>query len=215
MSRGRLGSRVFPGGNPISNCTITNNATTRGTGGIAHGGGSDGVDGITNGAGGYCDLDSIVTINNSIIWGNNVEEIYGIATVNYSNIEGGYSGNNIDSDPLFVNGPLGDYYLSQVAADQLTDSPCVNTGNNTALQSGTTRTDQVEDEGVVDMGYHYTYNIADLNDDGQVNLKDFAILAYQWKKSSIEVLSGDISPEGGDGKVDINDLAVLCENFLW
>ncbi len=78
----------------------------------------------------------------------------------YSDIEGGYLGEgNIDADPLFVTGTSGDYYLSQTAAGQGSDSPCVDTGSETAEDSGlddrTTRTDGVPDSGIVDMGYHY------------------------------------------------------------
>jgi len=80
--------------------------------------------------------------------------------------------NNIDGDPLFRTGPLGDYYLSQIDAGQLEDSPCVGAGtvaaDNIALFSSenvyyTTRTDNGantgdtgEDENIVDLGYHYT-----------------------------------------------------------
>ncbi len=44
-------------------------------------------------------------------------------TVNYSNILGGFAGtNNIDTDPLFANGPGGDLQLTG-------DSPCIDTGD--------------------------------------------------------------------------------------
>jgi len=66
---------------------------------------------------------------------------------------------NFDADPLFVSGPLGDYYLSQTAAGQDADSPCVDVGSMTAAEAGmdmrTTRTDEVPDRGTVDIGYHY------------------------------------------------------------
>jgi parallel beta-helix repeat protein len=66
---------------------------------------------------------------------------------------------SISADPLFVSGPHGQYYLSQAAAGQAVDSPCVDTGNDTAanleLDDRTTRTDAVPDSGTVDMGYHY------------------------------------------------------------
>ena len=63
---------------------------------------------------------------------------------------------NINSDPLFVTGPLGDYYLSQIAAGQAQNSPCVDTGDPaSSMIIGTTRTDEIQDSGVVDMGYHY------------------------------------------------------------
>jgi len=72
---------------------------------------------------------------------------------------------NIEEDPLFI----GDYFLSQRDANQLADSPCVNTGSKSVsaaeLDGYTTRTDGVPDgqgssvNGLgayrVDMGYHH------------------------------------------------------------
>jgi len=95
-------------------------------------------------------------------------------TVSYCDIQGGQSpqaihvqpgrilnwlSGNINADPLFVSGPLGDYYLSQMAAGQGSDSPCVDAGSdlaaNLGLDSYTTRTDGIGDAGTVDMGHHY------------------------------------------------------------
>ncbi|MDP8249141.1 MAG: right-handed parallel beta-helix repeat-containing protein [Candidatus Tritonobacter lacicola] len=89
----------------------------------------------------------------------------------YSDVQGGYPGEgNIDADPLFVHGPDGDYYLSQVPAGQPSDSPCVNAGSDLAgnicfdttdesmcMDELTTHTDEVTDLGQVDMGYHYGF----------------------------------------------------------
>ena len=92
--------------------------------------------------------------------------------VTYSDIhltEGVYPGEgNISSDPLFVQGPGGGYYLSQLQSGQLQDSPCLNTGSMPSdkviirlpdgkmqISEFTTRTDQICDDGMVDMGFHY------------------------------------------------------------
>ncbi|MGD0572722.1 MAG: right-handed parallel beta-helix repeat-containing protein [Sedimentisphaerales bacterium] len=75
------------------------------------------------------------------------------ATVNWNS-----GSNNINADPYFING----YFLSQIAAGQLVNSPCVDTGsadvNSPAIDLGgyTTRTDSVPDMCTVDMGYHYS-----------------------------------------------------------
>jgi hypothetical protein len=67
---------------------------------------------------------------------------------------------NINIDPCFVF--AGEYYLSQIAAGQGVNSPCVDTGsadvNNPDINLGgyTTRTDSVADVHTVDMGYHYS-----------------------------------------------------------
>jgi hypothetical protein len=122
------------------------------------------------------------TVINSILWGNEArrggDEMYnGDSThtaVAHCDIRGGWNGSkvlnrlgssiingggNINANPLFVNGPLGDYYLSQTAAGQSSDSPCVDAGSDLASVFGldlfTTRTDQIWDAGTVDMGYHY------------------------------------------------------------
>lgn len=66
---------------------------------------------------------------------------------------------NVSDDPLFVNGPLGDYYLSCKAAGQKNESPCINAGSGNPQQYGleelTTRSDGAADVGVIDMGFHY------------------------------------------------------------
>jgi len=92
-------------------------------------------------------------------------------TIDYSNVKGGNSapyvvwdsncilywgGNMISLDPIYATGPLGGYYLSQVPPQSSGQSPCVNTGDPSSdMITGTTRTDHVQDDGVVDMGYHY------------------------------------------------------------
>jgi hypothetical protein len=137
-------------------------------------------------------------------------------TVTYSDVKGGWTGVqvdqgctlypnnrddwdkvNIDTNPLFVTGPLGGYYLSQTDANsdsypgQDTDSPCVDAGSGLASHLGmnryTTRTDEVSDRSIVDMGYHYPLpetaqpcRLCDLVYDGIINFKDFAKFALHW-----------------------------------
>ena len=130
----------------ITNCTITGNFSFNPGGGIISG--------------------SSTVIKNCILWGNTPDQINGAPTITYSDVEGGYAGvGNIDEDPLWVKGPLGKYYLSQIVAGQLQDSPCINAGNGIAgpclslpesnMVCGTTRTDVEPDTGIIDMGYHY------------------------------------------------------------
>ena len=72
---------------------------------------------------------SLITIANSILWNESVENEYwadSLFTTNitYSLVKGGYSGEgNIDTDPLFCNPDNGDFTLAQ-------NSPCVGTGEN-------------------------------------------------------------------------------------
>ncbi len=69
------------------------------------------------------------------------------------------SSGNIAANPQFVVGPRGASYLSQTAAGQATESPCVDAGSQSAAAAGlgalTTRTDVAGDAGTVDMGYHF------------------------------------------------------------
>ena len=157
----------------ITNCTIVDNQAydpnepNRGKGG-----------GLS------CTDDSKTTLINSIVGNNQGQLGSQIAigsesdiryaqypstlTVSYSAIEGGQGGihvepgrvlnwlnGNIQDDPLFTES----YFLSQIAAGQPADSPCVDAGSASALTLGldtyTTRTDDVPDAGTVDMGFHY------------------------------------------------------------
>jgi predicted outer membrane repeat protein len=127
----------------LVNCTVADN----GTYGVARWG----------------TLPATITIHNTIVTGNG-DDITGDAggfVVTYSNIgDGDFAGSdgNISADPLFVGGPLHDYYLSQIAAGQAADSPCVDAGSGTTdslgLPIATTRTDGGNDADAVDMGYH-------------------------------------------------------------
>jgi len=78
----------------LTNCTFYGNSANKDIhnpspqmhkgGGITHNGGN-------------------LSLNNCILWDNSPDQIYGDATVTYSNIQGGWDGEgNIDEDPLFA-----------------------------------------------------------------------------------------------------------------
>jgi len=90
-------------------------------------------------------------IINCIVWENgdapyNCSALY-CCIDNNNNGEG-----NIHENPMFVLGPLGEYYLDP-------DSPCIDAGSQSAEEAGlsdrTTQADGTPDTGTVDMGYHY------------------------------------------------------------
>ena len=93
---------------------------------------------------------------------NNEAGVEGLHVL-YSNVQGGENyidgPGNINMDPMFVSGYLGDYYLSQISAGQEIDSPCIDAGSDASVNLGynnkTTRTNGSFDTGIVDMGYHY------------------------------------------------------------
>ena len=85
---------------------------------------------------------------NNCVWGN--------PDGNYGNLpDPTGTGGNISVDPLLVD----DFFLSQTAAGQVEDSPCVNSGDGSPadydLAFTWTRTDSVPDSEVVDIGYHH------------------------------------------------------------
>jgi len=63
---------------------------------------------------------------------------------------------NIDADPLFANPGNEDFHLMQDPCQPGIVNPCVDAGYpSSSMINGSTRTDNVQDFGVVDLGYHY------------------------------------------------------------
>jgi predicted outer membrane repeat protein len=128
------GALFFNGTDPVlENSIITANAADSTGGGIYCTSSSPGIVNCTftdnnalgKGSGISCHLFSYPAVTNTILWGDESDEIYvesGNPDVTYSNIEGGWSGEgNIDENPLFAGD--GDYHLTP-------DSPCVDTGTH-------------------------------------------------------------------------------------
>ena len=221
----------------IINCTIADNIVT----GVGYGGGV------------YSSYGSYTNIVDSIIWGNSASfgpQIgIGITVspstveVSYSNVQGAQSDayveddcsliwdpNNLYTDPLFVIGPLGDYYLSQTDVDdpeQTVDSPCVDAGSDLASHVGmsryTTRTDEVFDGGIVNMGYHHLFTtraepckFCDMFFDHIINFKDFAVFAWNWFRDDCSDDNGwcDGADTTFDTYVNFDDLFLLTECWL-
>ncbi len=126
----------------ITNCTFTGNWASYYSGDI------------------YYDSNSLLTLTNCILWGSSPNPIseYGSKVVTYSNVQGGFQGEgNINADPKFYNASSGDFHL-------LPDSPCIDSGINTAPsipaldKDGTNRITDGNGDGIatVDMGaYEY------------------------------------------------------------
>ncbi|MBU1628222.1 PQQ-binding-like beta-propeller repeat protein [bacterium] len=150
---GSINPRIF-------NCLITNNIAESNGSGIYNVSSGLKIENSTiadNISDGIYNSGNKPYIVNSIVRDNT---IIGIYDASYSNIFGVRIGNgNIDADPLFTWGPYGYYYLSQIAAGQEKDSPCLDAGgiidDNYDLLQGTTRTDGALDTGTVDMGFHF------------------------------------------------------------
>jgi len=224
------GNTAYPGGiccwsggdnAIINNCTIVGNTPVELGGAIYWNGGTSTV---TN---------CIFRDNHESGLTGGVREIYENLTVSYTNIQdngtpadGNYIAGegNIDSDPCFVTGPSGDYYLSQISTGQASDSPCVDAGSDTSVNLGlnifTTRIDSYLDKGIVDMGYHYALErSADIDNNWYVDLSDYASLAFDWLECSDPCVPGcAVGPLGGDIIIDdyVNeyDLAFLADSWL-
>jgi len=131
------------------------------------------------GGGVFCSGNSRLTIKDTILWINNAPLGQGIYvgspstfSISYSDVDGGlgsvfnepgsvfnWGPGMIDADPMFITGPDGDYYLEQNPPQAGATSPCVDSGSDTAenlgMDTAWTRTDEVPDSGIVDMGFHY------------------------------------------------------------
>ena len=219
----------------IENCTIVNNeavglygeTTTAGYGG----GLFAGYDGNT------VVIDTIIRDNFARQEGQQVaikssDGQNSAVTISYSDILGAqgqmyidtnstlnWETGNFDIDPIFATGPLGEYYLSQTDAGNPADSPCLNTGSDTAENIGlamgyTTRTDHVSDKQTVDVGFHYPLEIYeqeeckiyDLNDDFSVDFYDLQIILADW----LSLLPSD-ADFNEDGIVDLLDISIFAQ----
>lgn len=228
----------------ISNCTFVGNSAI-GNVGQANRTGYGGAL--------YCSYESDCTVIDSIFWNNQALNSKGNAiavgtgfefdarpatlSISYSDVRGGraaiwldtgctlnFGEGNINADPLFVDGRLGDYYLSQRDSNESKDSPCVNTGSSFISQTGlvgyTTRTDEEADTGVVDMGYHHPSTepcrLADVAFDGIIDFHDFARLAQRWLQDGCTRTNGwcDGADITSDARVDMSDVYFLSNCWL-
>jgi len=110
----------------------------------------------------YADTDCEINILNSIVWNNGELTTGGNVKLSYTDIDSdNYIGTGLfNDDPLFISGPRGDYYLSQIAAGQDRDSPCIDIISKVNFlrfnpHGTTSRTDGVMDANNIDLGYHY------------------------------------------------------------
>ncbi|MHC4622373.1 MAG: FG-GAP-like repeat-containing protein [Planctomycetota bacterium] len=114
-SDGDGGAMVCSGNSTVTNCTIGGNSAYFKGGGI------------------FCAAPSVLTMTNSIVWGNSAQfgpQIYnfgGSVAITYSDVQGGHAGEgNIDADPLFLAVGIGNYRLGP-------GSPCIDAGDNSGV----------------------------------------------------------------------------------
>lgn len=217
------------GGTTITNCTFSGNFAVDKGGAIYNHWNNYGNDNTV--------------VNNCILWNNGMDEIYdyySTTEVNYTNIKGGWpSGTgNLNADPLFIDPDGADPNLRDFRLQP--DSPCIDSGDNTALPSdiadldndGNTAEvipqdldgrDRVADgdcdqTAAVDMGA-YEFSWVYLGDfDGQcdVDYGDLCILASTWLLAEPETGYNPNCDIGRppDGLINMEDLEILSDNWL-
>ena len=156
----------------LTNCTVVGNRAPFNSGGIS------------------ADGNSVVTINNCILWGNDGPQIYAppsATAVSYSCVQGGATGtNNISADPRLTS-LKGDPRLRS-------GSPCIDAGSNSALSLDVT-TD-------LSGGPRYIDDIStpDTGDPGVPARAVVDMGAYEYASVPAERLYVNASaPPGGDG----------------
>ncbi len=203
-----------------TNCTFTANSAIYG-GGI------------------YNDSYSNSVVTNCILWADVPSEIYGgTPTAIYSNVQGGWLGlGNIDIDPCFVDVDANDYHLKSEGwrwdsvrgrwdYDDVT-SRCIDAGNPGSPLGDELLSVPDDPENIwgqnlrIDMGafggtaeasippYDWAL-LADLTNDGLIDLTDFAYQAADWLNSA----DSQPSDLNRDGLIDTDDLALFVYDWL-
>jgi parallel beta-helix repeat protein len=155
---------------------------------------------------------------NDIIWQNgdsNNKNVYsergldGIMA-SYCDIGGGFSGTgNINSAPCFVRIDINDFHLKYASNCIDAGDPNVDYDDQTDID-GQCRVIFGKTEERADIGADEFAPKADYNGDSIVNFNDFAILASAWMSANNLTITLD-----DDNDVDIYDLKLFCENWLW
>jgi hypothetical protein len=170
------------------NCLLTKNWTTEGYASVAYS--SELINCTIVGnyvsgslAGGQCAVYNC-TLRNCILWknlssGNSVVTTYGICTTS----------NCCTSDPRFKDEAIGDYRLTS-------DSPCVNTGDDSFVRWDTDLAGNIRNNGVVDIGafeyYPVLYTISNVH----------AAQRYPWN-GFVDVRFSLTEPNGNKGMVSL------------
>lgn len=175
-----------------------------------------------------------ISVTNCIAYNNYPDQIHqsmtvGYVTVSYSDIQDGYSGvDNIDVDPYFADADNEDFHLKSTAGrwnpvsqcwiNDGATSPCIDAGKPSSdwtseLWPHGERINMGTYGGTAEasMSNSTAGNAADINGDDNVNPVDLMIFASDWLKTDI-LLQTDFNR---DGAVDLFDMAVLADNWLW
>jgi hypothetical protein len=200
----------------VNQCTIVGNIAVYG-GGISFDGPS---------------LGDVIT--STIVWGNNASYMGpqiaapGELPVSYSDIQGGWPGTgNIDTTPLFADPNNGDYHLKSQAGrwnpntqnwvkDDVT-SPCIDAGDPNSdwkaeLWPNGKRINMGAYGGTPEasMSLSTAGNIADLDNDGDLDYNDVKLFTEKWLKQEV-LLAADLDRNGA---VDFKDYAIFANEWF-
>jgi parallel beta-helix repeat protein len=229
----------------LTNCTFTGNSANYYGGGMYNYGGSNPA--VTNctfsgnsadyGGGMYNYVDSSPMLTNCILWGDTPQEVYGGAVITYSDVQGGWAGDdNINTDPCFVDadGPDDTVGTEDDNLRLWAGSPCIDAGDNNSVPDDIFDVDNdgntieplpwdldgrpriadgdCNDTEIVDMGaYEFAWGyLGDFDGQCDVDIDDLAFLCDQWL---LEELSWDVWPNGGDGFVNFLDWAIFADEW--
>lgn len=154
-------------------------------------------------------------LKNSIVWGNNLQQVCTAATsnltVSYCNVQGGWEGiGNINQNPDFIDVQDRNYHLSQ-------DSPCVDMGDP-EFEPFPFEVDidgRLRKVGVrVDMGADEIKNLlADMDEDGSVDTEELSMLAEGWLMNCEEQEWKWFQDLNQDGKINLEDYDIFARNY--
>ncbi|MCX7001134.1 MAG: hypothetical protein NT106_12705 [Candidatus Sumerlaeota bacterium] len=180
----------YSGSMKILNCTFWNNNSSSSIGKCV-----------------YVSSNSVLNFSNNIIWHCSPDSIstgqQSTLLVQYSDIEGGYSGpGNINIDPQFVNPSVGDFHLQY-------GSPCIDTGTSVSLSidlDGYPRPADVPGVGADNTGWEF--------DLGAFEFQPNYASASDTKnhilgRASLPAFRKIYADYNGDGKIDVADLTFL------
>jgi hypothetical protein len=150
-------------------------------------------------------------VRNCIVYGNDVNDFYRPAgdpfdAVRYSCLQHSRTGaGNFVANPMFLNSTD----PNNLHIDS--DSPCVNAGDPCGVYANETDIDgETRNNGRVDCGADEDFwSYADYDLNGIVNGLDYRYLAQDWIASQSNYSLDD------DNDVDMYDLSLFCENWLW
>jgi hypothetical protein len=179
-----------------------------------------------------------MTIINSILWGNSPDQICTTGPddgwVARCDIQGGWGlpFHNKTVDPLFANPAAGDYHLQSQAGrwdpavqswiQDTATSECIDFGIDN-FYPGCNYTRELWPHGdrvnigayggtpEASMSLSTAGNIADLDDDGDVDYVDLDMLTDEWTSEEF-LLAEDLTRNGA---VNFPDFAIFADNWLW